>query len=231
VLVSRSKGPKLTEATRTRVLIADDHALVRAGIRALLESLATVEVVAEAASGFEALDLIEQHQPDVALMDIAMPGLSGLEAVRRLGQSCPTTRVIILSMHACDEYVWQALRSGAHGYLLKGASFAELEFAIKSVAENQIYLSPAISRHLIEDYLHLSGSDDRSIEHLSPRQREILQLIAEGKSTKQIALVLGISVKTVDTHRSLLMKRLKVHDLASLVRYAVKTGLVDLQPL
>ena len=231
MLVFRSKGLKLTEAVRTRVLIADDHALVRAGIRALLERLDTVEVVAEAASGFEALDLIEKHLPDVALMDIAMPGLSGLEAVRRLGKTCLTTRVIILSMHGSDEYVWQALRSGAHGYLLKGASFAELEFAIKSVAENQIYLSPSISRHLIEEYLQLSGSEYRSIESLSPRQREILQLIAEGKSTKQIALALGISVKTVDTHRSLLMKRLNVHDLASLVRYAIKTGLVDLQPL
>jgi DNA-binding NarL/FixJ family response regulator len=211
------------------VLIADDHALVRAGIRALLERVVNVEVIAEAADGREALDLIAKHQPHVVLMDIAMPEINGLEAVRRLGKSSPGTHVIILSMHASEEYVWQALRAGAHGYLLKGASLAELELAIKSVAEDQIYLSPAISRNLIEEYLHSSSTEHRSAEDLTPRQREILQMIAEGKSTKQIALRLNISGKTVDTHRSLLMKRLNVHDVAGLVRYAVKIGLVNLQ--
>ena len=218
----------MTEKLPTRVLIADDHALVRAGIRALLETVAEVEVVAEAADGREALDLVRKHQPDVVLMDIAMPGISGLEATRLLGKTSPDTHIMILSMHASEEYVWQALRSGARGYLLKGASLAELELAIKSVAEDQIYLSPSISRNLIEDYLRPTGSEHRSADSLTPRQREILQLIAEGKSTKQIALDLSISVKTVETHRSLLMKRLNVHDVASLVRYAVKIGLVNL---
>ena len=220
----------MTEARTTQVLIADDHALVRAGIRALLDKVTAVEVVAEAADGFEVLDLIEKHHPDVVLMDIAMPGLGGLEATRRLGQTSPGTHIIILSMHASEEYVSQALHAGAHGYLLKGASLVELEFAIKSVAEDQIYLSPSISRNLIEEYLHPSG-EYRSIDLLTPRQREILQMIAEGKSTKQIALNLNISVKTVDTHRSLLMRRLNVHDVAGLVRYAVKMGLVSLEPL
>ena len=210
-------------------MIADDHALVRAGIRALLEKVNEVEVVAEAADGREALDLIRKHQPDVVLMDIAMPGLNGLEATRRLGKTEPATRIIILSMHASEEYVWQALRAGARGYLLKGASLAELELAIKSVAADQIYLSPPISKSLIEEYLHPTGGERRPTESLTPRQSEILKLIANGKSTKQIALDLKISVKTVETHRSLLMKRLKVRDVAGLVRYAVRTGLVDLQ--
>jgi DNA-binding NarL/FixJ family response regulator len=215
----------VTDKHPTRVLIADDHALVRAGIRALLEKVATVEVVAEAADGREALDLTGKHQPDVVLMDIAMPGLSGLEATRRFGKISPATHIIILSMHDSEEYVWQALRAGARGYLLKGASLAELELAIKVVAEDHIYLSPAISKSLIADYLR-PASEHRAIGNLTPRQREILQMIAEGKSTKQIALDLNISVKTVDTHRPLRMKRLNVHDLASLVRYAVKIGLV-----
>lgn len=218
----------MTEQLPTHVLIADDHALVRAGIRALLDKVSAVEVVGEAADGHEALDLIKKHQPQVVLMDIAMPGINGLEATRRLGKSS-ATHIIILSMHASTEYVWQALRAGAHGYLLKGASLAELELAIKSVAADQIYLSPQISRGLVEEYLHPTGGEHRPIETLTPRQREILQLIAEGRSTKQIALGLKISVKTVDTHRSLLMKRLNVHDVAALVRYAVRIGLVSLQ--
>lgn len=219
----------MTDKPPTNVMIADDHALVRAGIRALLEKVNEVEVVAEAADGREALDLIRKHQPDVVLMDIAMPGLNGLEATRRLGKTEPATRIIILSMHASEEYVWQALRAGARGYLLKGASLAELELAIKSVAADQIYLSPPISKSLIEEYLHPTGGERRPTESLTPRQSEILKLIANGKSTKQIALDLKISVKTVETHRSLLMKRLKVRDVAGLVRYAVRTGLVDLQ--
>lgn len=219
----------MTEKLPTHVLIADDHALVRAGIRALLEKVTTVEVVAEAADGREALELTKKYRPQVVLMDISMPGMDGLEATRRLGKSSPGTHIIIVSMYASDEYVWQALRAGAHGYLLKGASLAELELAIKSVAEDQIYLSPSISRNLIKEYLNATGGEHRSTENLTPRQREILQLIAEGKSTKQIALDLRISVKTVDTHRSLLMKRLKLHDVASLVRYALRIGLVNLQ--
>lgn len=218
----------MTEQTPTQVLIADDHALVRAGIRALLEKVAHIEVVAEAADGREALDLIGQHQPDVVLMDIAMPGLNGLEATRRAVKNSSPTNIIILSMHASEEYIWQALHAGARGYLLKGASLAELELAIKSVAAGQIYLSPSVSKSVIEEYLYPTGGERPSSEALTPRQREILQLIADGKTTKQIALDLRISVKTIETHRASLMKRLKVRDVAGLVRYAVRIGLVNL---
>jgi DNA-binding NarL/FixJ family response regulator len=162
-------------------------------------------------------------------MDIAMPGINGLEVTRLLGQAAIASHIIILSMHASAEYVWQALRAGARGYLLKGASLSELELAIKSVAADQIYLSPTISTGLIEQWLFPAGGEQRPGDNLTPRQREILQLVGEGKSTKQIALGLKISVKTVDTHRSLLMKRLKVHDVAGLVRHAVRIGLVNLQ--
>jgi DNA-binding NarL/FixJ family response regulator len=219
----------VTEKLPTHVLIADDHALVRAGIRALLDRLPAVEVIGEAADGCEALELIKKHQPEVVLMDIAMPGINGLEVTRLLGPTTIPSHIIILSMHADAEYVWQALRAGARGYLLKGASLSELELAIKSVAADQIYLSPTISTALIEKWLFPAGGEQRPADNLTPRLREILQLVAEGKSTKQIALGLKISVKTVDTHRSLLMKRLKVHDVAGLVRHAVRIGLVNLQ--
>jgi DNA-binding NarL/FixJ family response regulator len=211
----------------TRILIVDDHALVRAGIRALVEKLPGVEVVAEASEGRSALTSISDLQPDIVLMDIAMPGLNGLEATRRIVKDSSAARVIILSMHTSEEYVWQALRAGARGYLLKGGSLAELELAIESVWEGEIYLSPPISRKVIVEYLQRTGAEPRPSELLTSRQREILQLVAEGKSTKQIALTLKIGVKTVESHRTHLMRRLGVSDVASLVRYAIRTGLTD----
>ena len=214
-------------ARLTRILIVDDHVLVRAGIRALLEKLPGVEVIAEASEGRAALESISNDNPDIVLMDIAMPGLNGLEATRRIVRNSGKTRVIILSMHASEEYVWQALRAGACGYLLKGGSFAELGLAIESVCGGEIYLSPPISKQLIMEYLQRTGAEGRTVEVMTSRQREILQLIAEGKSTKQIALVLKISVKTVETHRAHLMRRIGVSDVASMVRYAIRTGLVD----
>lgn len=210
-----------------RVLLADDHTLVRAGIRALLDKLPEVQVVAEATDGRDALNLVKTHQPHVVLMDIAMPGLNGLEATRRMVKEFPKTSVLILSMHASEEYVWQALRGGAAGYLLKGADLAELALAIKAVTRGETYLSPPISKQVIKDYVRRVGGEETLLERLTPRQREILQLIAEGATTKDIGMALKISVKTVETHRALLMERLDIHDVAGLVRYAVKIGLVQ----
>jgi DNA-binding NarL/FixJ family response regulator len=209
-----------------KVLLAEDHTLVRAGIRALVQKLEEVDVVAEAGDGREALRLIETHHPDVVLMDIAMSGLNGLDATARITKEFPNVRVIILSMHANEEYVLQALRAGAVGYLLKDAGTAELELAIRSVAREETYLSPAISKHVVSDYVRRMGGEPSSLERLTRRQREILQLIAEGHSTQEIAQMLSISVKTVETHRSQLMERLDIHDVASLVRYAIRVGLV-----
>ncbi len=209
-----------------RVLLTEDHTIVRAGIRALLENLEGVEVVGEAGDGREALRLVEIHQPDIVLMDIAMSGLNGLEATMRMSKEFPDVRVIILSMHASEEYVLQALRAGASGYLLKDAGTAELELAIRSVGRDETYLSPAVSKHVVADYVRRVGGEPSSLERLTRRQREILQLVAEGQSTQEIAQMLSISVKTVESHRAQLMERLDIHDVAGLVRYAIRVGLV-----
>jgi DNA-binding NarL/FixJ family response regulator len=209
-----------------RVLLADDHALVRAGLRKLLESLSGVEVVAEAGDGREALALVASKNPDLVLLDITMPGLNGLEAAERIGREHPGTRVILLSMHASEEHVLRALRAGAAGYLPKDAPLGELELAINAVRKGETYLSPAVSRH-VSDYVRRTGAETEPRESLTPRQREILQLIAEGQSTKRIAGTLGVSVKTVETHRSQLMEKLDIHDVAGLVRYAIRIGLVS----
>lgn len=210
-----------------RVLLAEDHTLVRAGIRALLESLEGVEVVAEAADGREALRLAQTHHPDILLMDITMKELNGLEAAARLAKERPATRVIILSMHADQAYVHQALQAGASGYLLKGSDLAELELALKAVARGDTYLSPAISRQVVQGYLRASEDAADPLATLTKRQREILQLIAEGRSTRQIAGTLGVTVKTVETHRAQLMDRLGIHDVPGLVRLAIRCGLVS----
>lgn len=212
---------------KIRILLADDHTLVRAGIRSLLEKMPAVEVVAEAADGRTALELIRKHSPSLVLMDIAMRELNGLQATERIARQFPAVRVIILSMHANEEYVLQALRSGAAGYLLKDAATVELELAIKAVTRGETYLSPAISKSVIEQYLARLKGGETPPANLTLRQREILQLIAEGRNTKEIASMLGISVKTVEAHRSQVMDRLGIHDVAGLVRYAIRTGLVS----
>ncbi len=209
-----------------RVLLADDHRLVRAGLRALLHSLGGVEVVAEAGNGYDALQLAEQHQPDVVIMDVGMQGLNGLEAAARMAKTTPAPRIIMLSMHANEEYVRRALRAGAAGYLLKGAEPAELEIALQAVMRGETYLTPAVSKHVIQNFLQGGTAASDSLQDLTPRQREVLQLIAEGHSTKNIAHRLNVSVKTVETHRGELMNRLDIHDVAGLVRYAIRTGLV-----
>jgi DNA-binding NarL/FixJ family response regulator len=208
------------------VILVDDHSLVRAGMRALLANMPNVEVVAEAMDGFEALKVIKTHAPDIVLMDISMPNLNGLEATAQATRDFPDTRIIVLSAHSSEEYVGQALRAGAAGYLLKDAPTVELELAIKSVAQGETYLSPAVSKHVITNYVRRVGGEAGSLELLTPRQRETLQLVAEGKSTKEIARLLHLSVKTIETHRAQLMDRLDIHDVAGLVRYALRIGLV-----
>lgn len=209
-----------------RVLLADDHTMIRAGVRLMLERVEGVEVVAEAEGGLEALRLIELHRPDVVLIDIAMPELNGLNVTARVAKQFPEVRVIILSMHENEEYVGEALRSGAVAYLVKTASPAELELAIRAVTRGETYLSPPVSKHVVLDYVSRGGGGPRGAERLTPRQREILQMIAEGHTTKAIANRLQISVKTVEAHRTQLMDKLDIHDIASLVRYAIRTGLV-----
>jgi DNA-binding NarL/FixJ family response regulator len=212
-----------------RILLADDHTLVRAGIRSLVQSLPGVQVVAEAGDGREALSLVEMHQPDVALLDIAMPGLNGLEVAAQVADNFPFVRVLILSMHATEEYVLRALRAGAAGYLLKDADTAELELAIKAVTNGETYLSPAVSKHVTEYVRRIGEGEHSTLERLTPRQREVLQLVAEGHTTQEIARLMNLSVKTVETHRTQLMDRLDIHDIAGLVRYAVREGLVILE--
>jgi DNA-binding NarL/FixJ family response regulator len=209
-----------------RVLLAEDHALVRAGLRALLAQLRDVEIVGEARDGPEAMGMVESTNPDVVLMDITMPGLSGLQVAARVTAEHPHVRVVMVSMHDNEEYVWQALRAGAAGYLLKDASTSELELAVQSVARGGTYLSPAVSRHVVADYLRRGPPENGVMDRLTPRQREIVQLIAEGQTNQEIAGSLGVSLKTIETHRAQLMDRLEIHDVAGLVRFAIRTGLV-----
>jgi DNA-binding NarL/FixJ family response regulator len=212
----------------TRVLIVDDHKLFRAGIRSLLQKVSGIEVVAEAADGRESLRLIERHRPDVVLMDIVMPGLNGLDAAARIARTFPATRIIVLSMKAGEDSVLQTLRAGAAGYLVKTADPAELEMAIRAVVRGETYLSSAISQHVVAACLGRFGKERTSLERLTPRQREVLQLIAEGHTTKQIAKKLGISPKTAESYRGDLMKQLDIHDIASLTRYAIRMGVISL---
>lgn len=211
-----------------RILIADDHALLRAGVRAMLLTIPNVEVVAEANDGRDALELVAALKPDLLLMDIAMPNMNGLAAAERVTASFQEVRIIFLSMHANEELVGQAIRAGASGYLLKNADSVELEFAIKAVIGGETYLTPAVSKQMMSNYRQmLTGDPSTRSTPLTARQTEILQLIAEGHSTKEISGALKISVKTVETHRSQLMDRLDIHDIPGLVRYALRIGLVS----
>jgi DNA-binding NarL/FixJ family response regulator len=218
--------PEGVDLKPIRVLLADDHKLVRAGFRAMLNSLGNMEVVAETGDGREALELLRQHRPDIALVDITMPSLTGLEVATRVTRDFPDIRVIILSMHTTEDYIARAMRAGVAGYLLKNADPVELELAIRAALSGDIYLSPAVSKQMVENYMRRLGSDETPGEPLTARQREILQLIAEGKATKDIAALLDLSVKTVETHRKQLMDRLGIHDVAGLVRYAIRSGII-----
>ena len=209
-----------------RVLLVDDHVLVRAGIRSLVEKIPDMEVVGEAADGREALVLVRALQPAVVLMDIGMAGLNGLEATLRVGREFPDARVIILSMHVNEEYVAQALRAGAAGYLLKESATTELESAIRTVNRGEIYLCPSIPKRVAESCLERMKNQKTPLEQLTTRQREILQLVAEGNTTKEIGLLLKVSPKTVEFHRAQLMDRLNIHDVPGLVRFAMRTGVI-----
>jgi len=209
-----------------RVLLADDHTLVLAGIRGLLTKLDGVEVVGEAADGHETLRLAEELRPDVVLLDIAMPGMNGLEVAQRLSELDQAIRVIVLSMHASEEYVLRALRAGAAGYLLKDSAVAELELAIRAVVRGETYLSPPVSKRVVDEYVSRTGGTPDPLASLTRRQREILQLVAEGHTSKDIGQRLGLSYRTVETHRNQMMKRLGVTDIAGLVRFAVRSGVV-----
>lgn len=208
-----------------RVLLVEDHNLVRAGIRSLLDSFKNIDVVGEAANGRDALRMTRQLGPQVILMDISMPELNGLEATVRLTKCCPDSRVLMFSMHNDEEYVAQSLRAGARGYLVKEAAIKELELAIHTLARGDIYISPSISMNVVDKLM--ANSDGSVLNQLTSRQREILQLVAEGCSTREIAERLSLSVKTVETHRTHLMERLDIRDVPGLVRFAIKAGLIQ----
>jgi two-component system response regulator NreC len=207
----------------TRVLLADDHGLIRQGLRALLEGQG-FQVVGEASDGHEMLRTAEKTHPDVAIVDIRMPVLNGVDAARELTKSSPNTKVIILSQHDENQYVTEALKAGAKGYVLKSQGAQDLVHAIREVCRGSVYLSPSISNTVVGAYLSKSTV---SSDALSGRERQVLQLVGEGKSTKDIAVQLGISVKTAESHRARLMKKLDIHETASLVRYAIRRGLIQ----
>ena len=210
-----------------RLVLADDHTLVRAGMRALVSELPGVEVVGETGDGREALRLVRERKPDIALIDISMPGLNGLEVAARIRQDYPATSVIIVSMHGDDESVRRALVAGAAGYMLKNSDKSELELALRTVARGDTWLSPALTKRVVKAFTQGGPvSPAGPLQVLTPRQREVLQLVAEGHSNKEIATRLNVALKTVETHRTELMERLGIHGVAGLVRYAIQVGLV-----
>jgi DNA-binding NarL/FixJ family response regulator len=212
---------------QVRIVLADDHALVRQGIRALLDKIEHVAVVAEVGDGLEAVNVAKAEKADVVLMDIKMPGLNGLEALIRLRKECPDIRVIMLSMCAGDEYFQMALDAGASGYVLKDADRSELELALKTVARGETYLTPAVAQYAVQSYRNRMIRKDGPLATLTSRQREILQLMAEGNTSKEIAARLALSIRTVESHRADIMERLGVHDMPGLVLIALRAGLIS----
>jgi two-component system response regulator NreC len=209
---------------KIRVLLADDHAIVRQGFRLILAAQADMEIVGEAGNGREAVELAEQLHPDIVVMDVAMPELNGIEATRRMGRVAPHARVLALSMHKDSVYVREILRAGAKGYLLKDSIDRDLLAAVRAVAAGDGYLSPGVSEAVLSDYRrHVSDP----LDLLSSREREVLQMIAEGKTNKEIAVALNLSVYTVDAHRGRIMEKLNLHSMGELVRFAMRNGLID----
>jgi DNA-binding NarL/FixJ family response regulator len=214
---------------KIRILIADDHTLLRSGIRALLEDQPDFTIVGEAEDGREAVRLVHQLRPNVVLMDIAMPLLNGLEATRQIKREHPETKVLVLTMYDHEEYFRQMLEVGASGYIIKRAAAGELVAAIRAVHTGEAVLSPVITRLLLEDYLHRdAGKSEADPDALSPREREVLQLIAEGKTSREIAEILNLSVKTVQSHRTSLMQKLDLHDRGDLIKYAIQKKIIEI---
>ncbi|MCP5159782.1 MAG: response regulator transcription factor [Gammaproteobacteria bacterium] len=218
--------------SETTVLLADDHALMRAGLHQLVDGFVGFKVIAEANDGREAVRLVRELEPDIVLLDITMPGLNGLDAAALITKMASHIQIVILSMHTTENYVLEALRVGAVGYVIKNAAVDELERALRAARNGERWISPTVSHHLLDDYLRLvrketatqSGSGSSV---LTLRQREILQLIAEGCTTREIASRLCVSARTVETHRAQLMERLNIHDVAGLTRFAIRSGLID----
>lgn len=211
------------------VLLADDHTLIRAGLRMVVEAQPDLSVVAEANNGREAVAMAQELKPDVVVMDIGMPSLNGIEAAREIRKTLPDTQIVMLSMHSDEGYVLRALNAGAKAYLLKDSAEADLAQAIRAAAAGKSFFSPAVGRVLLEDYLRKlqrTGAED-CYELLSPREREILQLVAEGKSSKEIATLLNLSVYTVETHRAHVMQKLNLHGIPELILYAVRKGIIS----
>ena len=209
-----------------RILMVDDHALVRAGLCRLVQEIDGVEIIDEASDATAALTIVEAAHPELVMMDIGMPDMNGLEATAKIKARFPDIQVIILSMYCSEEDVLQALRSGASGYLLKNSAPTEIAIAIEAVMSGGVYLSPQVSKSVVDGYLDRVKINSQTSGTLSPRQREVLSLVAQGLSTKEIARQLGISGKTVETHRTQLMARLDIHEVAGLVRYAIKAGFI-----
>lgn len=212
-----------------RILLADDHTVVRKGLRLLLESSDGMVVVGDAADGREAVSLAERHSPDVVVMDVAMPGLNGIEAARQITAKLPGTAVVFLSMHSDESYVLKALKAGARGYLLKDSAEYDLINAVKAVSEGKAFFSPAISKMLMDDYMRQmrERAVEDSFDLLTTREREVLQLLAEGKNNKEVASILGLSLYTVETHRSNIFQKLNLHSGAELILYAIRKGVIS----
>lgn len=206
-----------------RVLLADDHLIVRQGLKALLE-VEGLSIVGEATQGRDAIALAAAEKPDVAVLDISMPIMNGLDAAAEIRKVSPQTKIILLTVHDAAQYVARALKTGIRGYVLKTQGGRDLVHAVRQVCKGEVYLSPGISRAVVDAYL---SKEEPESEPISPRERQVIQLIGEGKSTKEIAAVLGISIKTVESHRVRLMRKLDIHEVASLVRYAIRSGLVE----
>jgi DNA-binding NarL/FixJ family response regulator len=213
----------------TRLLLVDDHALVREGLRAVLEAGGEMKVAGEAAGGLEAIEVFRRLRPDVALLDIGMPGMDGLAACKRIRAEHPDARIIILTVHAEEQFFFEALRAGAHGYVLKRSTGEDLRRAIRTVAQGRTWLSPELAGNLVEDFVSRAraGEGDQALGALSSREREVLKLVAEGHTNAAIGKLLSISAKTVQTHRAHAMEKLGLHERTGLVRYAIRTGLIE----
>jgi len=211
-----------------RILLADDHKIMRDGLRSLLEKQSDMEVVAEAENGRTTVQLAQKLLPDVVIMDIAMPDLNGIEATRQIIATAPSVKVLALSMHPNRAFVTGMLSAGASGYLLKDSAFEELARAIRVIVMNQTYLGLGITKAVVKDYVRHLSATGPSAPHLSPKEREVLQLLAEGVTTKQIASRLYVSVKTIETHRQKIMEKLDIHSIAELTKYAIREGLTHL---